>query len=659
MYFTGESTMPEKGFVPDQRSALTRNIDGFTQMGELYSAADDMRRFNENANARDEAMRQAYQNRIDAITAATGAKIENPYATLPVSALPNLAGLQAGYDPYAERIADFNHNITELQRMKPDKAGVIRAHVPIEREAYDLAQKAQARLDKAQLDAKDVAGLDAFAVSAAGMMRGMLRDPVSGGTLFVGGGSGAARTIGGRILAQAATDAAINGGAELAVQLAAEKWRKEAGTPISSGEMWRTVGLAAAFGGGIGGLAQGVSEVIKLRGKLTPEVEHAVQRVADGAGSPADVKLVQMSLSEQLDQEAIAEYMRALDEDASSSAVLAPGADPKEVAAALQAIEHDLPLPEQAGNQGMPRPTDLEPGEPPVEPGMFRVYHGGKDAGTGDPLDQRWVSTNRTYAKNYRDGADLHYLDISADDPRITDPIYPDQSAAAASGMTYNFQLTAEESARLKKIERVPEAPTGLHTLEDPTYEAFVRGAERDQIRTLKEEVAANERDIKHLQEGGRSDALPSGRRFDNLWAGTDEARISKIEAELAGRVTRDKAKIAEGVKISRADPRMQMSYAEWKAGPLVDPALKEPMPEAAATGTKPEAKPAAPAKPDAPAATKNEPAATKPEKIDLLDMLPAGTDADGNRLVISPEEARALASRPNDLADVISACKA
>lgn len=87
--------------------------------------------------------------------------------------------------------------------------------------------------------------------------------------------------------------------------------------------------------------------------------------------------------------------------------------------------------------------------EPPKQDGMTRVYHSGS---VGEGETGRWVSTNRTYASDYRGDLPLHYLDISKDDPRVNNPDYPDQGVD--NGFTFNFELTPEESAKLQAISR-------------------------------------------------------------------------------------------------------------------------------------------------------------------------------------------------------------
>lgn len=94
------------------------------------------------------------------------------------------------------------------------------------------------------------------------------------------------------------------------------------------------------------------------------------------------------------------------------------------------------------------RPSVGPIAEPPVPEGFVRVYHSGA---AGDGEFGRWVSTDRTYASNYRSDLPLFYLDIPKEDPRVRDPDYPEQD-----GLTRNFETTPQEAAKFQEISRAP-----------------------------------------------------------------------------------------------------------------------------------------------------------------------------------------------------------
>jgi len=91
-------------------------------------------------------------------------------------------------------------------------------------------------------------------------------------------------------------------------------------------------------------------------------------------------------------------------------------------------------------------------GEPPVPDGYVRVYHsGGPQDGGG-----RWVSTDKTYASDYRPDLPLSYMDIPESDPRVNNPDYAEQGVK--QGFTFNFETTPEEAAKLTEIPRDQQA---------------------------------------------------------------------------------------------------------------------------------------------------------------------------------------------------------
>lgn len=91
-------------------------------------------------------------------------------------------------------------------------------------------------------------------------------------------------------------------------------------------------------------------------------------------------------------------------------------------------------------------------GEPSLPKNTVRVYHSGSG---GEGQTGRWVSTDKTYASNYRPDTPLHYLDLPNTDPRVNNLDYPDQGIA--QGFTFNFELTTTEATKLVKIKRDSE----------------------------------------------------------------------------------------------------------------------------------------------------------------------------------------------------------
>lgn len=90
--------------------------------------------------------------------------------------------------------------------------------------------------------------------------------------------------------------------------------------------------------------------------------------------------------------------------------------------------------------------------EPPVRDGMVRVYHSGV-AGEGET--GRWVSTNRTYASDYRGDLPFFYMDLPETDLRVRNVDIPEQGVK--QGFTFSFETTPAEATRLKEISREKE----------------------------------------------------------------------------------------------------------------------------------------------------------------------------------------------------------
>jgi hypothetical protein len=151
----------------------------------------------------------------------------------------------------------------------------------------------------------------------------------------------------------------------------------------------------------------------------------------------------------------------------------------------------------EAGGEASPK-TPRSGAEPPVPAGKVRVYHSGAPlSATGE--SKRWVSTNRQYAKDYRKGQPLHYLDLEASDPRVNNADYPDQGVA--QGFQFNFELSEAESGRLRQIADAdsPASTGGAQAAAAPSPSAPAKtsapilpgGRESKRIRNLINQAAA------------------------------------------------------------------------------------------------------------------------------------------------------------------------
>jgi DNA repair protein RadC len=122
-----------------------------------------------------------------------------------------------------------------------------------------------------------------------------------------------------------------------------------------------------------------------------------------------------------------------------------------------------------APQEAAPKETKAAPAKTTAPEETVRVYHSGS---VGEGETGRFVSTNLEYASNYRSDLPLFYLDLPASDPRVQSDV-PNQGVK--QGFTFNFELTPEEAAQLKPIERTPQtkAASAAESDVDKLAEAF------------------------------------------------------------------------------------------------------------------------------------------------------------------------------------------
>jgi DNA repair protein RadC len=124
---------------------------------------------------------------------------------------------------------------------------------------------------------------------------------------------------------------------------------------------------------------------------------------------------------------------------------------------------------EQASAPAAPKETKAAPAKTTAPEETVRVYHSGS---VGEGETGRFVSTNLEYASNYRPDLPLFYLDLPVSDPRVQSDV-PNQGVK--QGFTFNFELTPEEAAQLKPIERTSQtkAAPAAESDVDKLAEAF------------------------------------------------------------------------------------------------------------------------------------------------------------------------------------------
>lgn len=258
---------------------------GRASPGEIFGAAAEQMRLVDNTNAAAVALEEAYAKRTAAIKAATGEDLGNPMTAGPALDLARTAALllvpsRAASQRQATDDARtvYQQRLDELAgRSSPEIRDVIGAGRPLEKDAEAAARNSDEELGRLMASNP---GWGGTAASLAGSMAASLRDPMTIGSLFVGGGSGTAKTVIGRILQTAAREAFVNGATTAAMQPSAQAWREQAGLPHGFDQAASNVLLAAALGGGLGGLGKGGHELLdvlrRVEPALAPEARGAI-----------------------------------------------------------------------------------------------------------------------------------------------------------------------------------------------------------------------------------------------------------------------------------------------------------------------------------------------------------------------------------------------
>jgi hypothetical protein len=246
--------------------------------GQIYEAGRDAAIYADNASASAAALEKAYDDRIAAIAAATGAHLENPFR-LPT---PNQfdsrpEAQQPGAARFETHAAVFDQERARLLKQFPQAADAIAVDRSVESDAQDIGRKAAERYARFMSTRTDRLGK--WSSALAGGFSGSLRDPLQVATLALGAGPGAARTVGGAIVKGFLKEALVNGVAEAILQPKVQAWHKEIGLPSGFDEAVRNVLFAAGFAGVLGGVLGGAGKAFtKLMGA---ELDVAAKSVAD------------------------------------------------------------------------------------------------------------------------------------------------------------------------------------------------------------------------------------------------------------------------------------------------------------------------------------------------------------------------------------------
>lgn len=494
MYFLGDTALPDRFLPPpDTRAWWERGRDFRAQFSELTAASYERQRLVENSNSEQRAMIEAYDARIAEVELVTGTRLENPYRAALADVNASRYAIYKDANPETNLGAlerRFAERLKLLADERPDVADVIRAAVPVREDAFQLAQKAFTRAEAAERNATDVTGGTGFFASVGGSLAGMANDPLAVGTLFIGGPElGMAKTMFGRVMSRAATEAAVNGGIEAGLQVAANDWQRKAG--VEPQPFWTQVGLAAAFGGGLGGLAQGIGEAWARKGLAAADAAPVLERVAAGQATPDDARFLADGLGVKLSDDELGDLARAAEADGDTAAVLSPAVRKADVEEQLRAMETGEPLPTVADElaQGR-RPPGLKPvarAEEAAANPASALAEGPALHLRDDPRFQAFVREQETarLARIEDDiraaEADLAYL---REDGATLDGVPSERDFSGVKGATDDQRIARVMQELEGSVARGrAQLAEGARTADDPAYQvAYARQFGQQQI---------------------------------------------------------------------------------------------------------------------------------------------------------------------------------
>lgn len=396
-------------------------------MRRVFTAAERSMRLVDNSDARNEALAEAAQLRIDIVREKTGVAIENPFRQgYHMEARRRVEAMRARGEfegPLGPRVIEEQRNIflerfDQVAQQFPEQAAALQFLQPLEDQARAIARGAHDDLERA-LASPDLSTAGALLAGLAGGVYGGVRDPLVAGSLFFGGGAGTAATVLGRIGQVALRESIINGTVMIPIEAQAQKRRAELDLPHGIAQALTHIGLGFLIGGAAGTALQGGREI--ARALADKHLVPVFERVARGEGSAEDIERVVTALGGELSDEQRATIRAAVQaQEADAIAGERPPAIDADQHAEIagQAIRHAedpinepppeiaLPVPPRAADQvkiideALPaKPGEVEtvdgkpvlfrrfdPGEIGTDAATFQFKGGGDEAGVTERL---------------------------------------------------------------------------------------------------------------------------------------------------------------------------------------------------------------------------------------------------------------------------------
>ncbi|MET3601053.1 hypothetical protein [Martelella mangrovi] len=256
---------------------------GYSTLEDVVRSQFEAGKLTDNINSRSYALTRAYDERIAAIRDATGETHVNPFTTRPGRYRPGRDRAEFEAREYARSAAGFNDWLTAMEKRHPEAADVIRAGEPVEDDAKALARNMDEEAAKTFAAARGPAKWLAMFGGRAGAM---FNDPIQTGALVFGGGAGAARTVTGRILTTAASEALVNAAVQTATEPFVQRWRAEAGLESGWGEAAKNVAFAGLFGAALGGAGRAGAEGLAALGRSAEARAAARRALANDPATP-------------------------------------------------------------------------------------------------------------------------------------------------------------------------------------------------------------------------------------------------------------------------------------------------------------------------------------------------------------------------------------
>lgn len=214
-----------------------------------------------------------------------------------------------------------------------------------------------------------------------------------------------------------------------------------------------------------------------------------------------------------------------------------------------------------------PSPTPAD--EPPVPPGMVRLYHGSD----GDAPRSGWVSPQRDYAANYYDKARVFYVDVPQDAPylkRVMAEMAPGELEGISNPPT-NQNLPEEIAEQLRPLSG---APSGSQQVASPTVvvpsPAVVQPEQSNdlgEVRTNEVQYQASLKQNSEAEAKGGANAMAFLDSNDQISAEQDQSSRSEEDAQFA--LSRKSAVAVIARYVGQPFQQARLKVQEWARNSL------------------------------------------------------------------------------------------